>query len=317
MNTPGIPLRIATFGVGLTLVFGAAVGIGALIGPVGTTAAASHEETHTAQRSADSPLEASDQPPGGLMVSQSGYTLQLERSRLRPGRQQVEFSISGPEGEVLRDYAVEHEKELHLIAVRRDFAGFQHVHPIRDESGTWSVELDLTPGSWRLFADFRASGAESLTLGTDLIVTGDAAGPAPEPAGEIRVAGVEGYQVTLEGDLRPGSHSQLRLNVRRGQQPVTDLQPYLGAYGHLVALREGDMAYLHVHPEGGPEDGRTQPGPDISFVAEVPSQGRYYLYLDFRHRGKVRTAPFVLDAGGVTSADVTDVETDDEDGHDH
>ena len=88
----------------------------------------------------------------------------------------------------------------------------------------------------------------------------------------------------------------LTLTVSRHGAPVTDLQPYLGAYGHLVTLREGDLAYLHVHPGGEPGDGQTKPGPDVEFGAEVPSAGRYHLYLDFRHDGVVRTAPFTLEA---------------------
>ena len=55
-------------------------------------------------------------------------------------------------------------------------------------------------------------------------------------------------------------------------------QPYLAAYGHLVALREGDLAYLHVHPEGEPGDGRTPAGPQIQFVAEVPTANSYRAY---------------------------------------
>jgi hypothetical protein len=81
--------------------------------------------------------------------------------------------------------------------------------------------------------------------------------------------------------------------------PVTDLQPYLAAYGHLVALREGDLAYLHVHPEGTPGDGKTAAGPGIGFVAEVPSAGGYRLFLDFQHDGVVRTAEFTVDTAGT------------------
>ena len=88
----------------------------------------------------------------------------------------------------------------------------------------------------------------------------------------------------------------LTLTCPEDGQPVTDLEPYLGAYGHLVALREGDLAYLHVHPGGEPGDGTTQPGPDIEFGAEVPSAGGYHLYLDFKHDGVVRTAQFALEA---------------------
>src|SRR5438477_3662407 len=61
-------------------------------------------------------------------------------------------------------------------------------------------------------------------------------------------------------------------DVPGGLQVAQDgyLQPYLGAYGHLVALRDGDLAYLHVHPDGAPGDGRTAAGPDVVFHAEVP-----------------------------------------------
>jgi hypothetical protein len=108
---------------------------------------------------------------------------------------------------------------------------------------------------------------------------------------------VDGYAVTVDGDLRPGTSSRLTLTVTKDGVPVTDLQPYLAAYGHLVALRDGDLAYLHVHPDGAPGDGRTQAGPRIVFHVEVPSTGPYRLFLDFQHDGVVRTAAFTAAAG--------------------
>jgi hypothetical protein len=69
----------------------------------------------------------------------------------------------------------------------------------------------------------------------------------------------------------------------------------------LVALRAGDLAYLHVHPEGTPGDGVTKPGPGVVFYAEVPSSDRYHLYLDFKHEGVVRTAAFTLTGSGGTA----------------
>jgi hypothetical protein len=113
-------------------------------------------------------------------------------------------------------------------------------------------------------------------------------------------AEVDGYTVRLDGELLPGQESELTLSVSRDGEPVTDLQPYLAAYGHLVALRDGDLAYLHVHPAGEPGDGRTQPGPDITFYASVPSSGDYRLFLDFQHDGVVRTAEFTARAGDPT-----------------
>ncbi|MCT4574097.1 hypothetical protein N3930_44920, partial [Bacillus thuringiensis] len=80
---------------------------------------------------------------------------------------------------------------------------------------------------------------------------------------------VDGFDVTLDGDLTAGASSPLTLAVTRDGAAVTTLEPYLGAFGHLVALREGDMEYLHVHAEGeDPVSGETS-GPEISFMAEA------------------------------------------------
>lgn len=126
--------------------------------------------------------------------------------------------------------------------------------------------------------------------------------PAPS-----RVATVDGYEVHLTGELSPGRGSPLVLTVSRDGRPVTDLEPYLGAYGHLVALRGGDLAYLHVHPDGEPV-----PGPEIRFVAEVPSADTYRLFLDFAHAGAVHTAEFTVPTSGLAP-----VEQHADDGHGH
>jgi len=288
------PLRIAAFLAALAAVFGVAVAVGNTVGPVAPAeegAEAGHGDGHASEGAAPT-----NEIPGGLMIAQDGYTFRLDDPSKRPGRAvPVSFTITGPDGEPVTEYDVEHEKKLHLIAVRRDFAGFQHVHPRLAADGTWSTDLDLTPGQWRLFADFTATGAHGLTLGADLSVSG-----RHEPAHddvETRTATVDGYTVTLDGDLRAGADAKLTLRVERDGEPVTDLEPYLGAYGHLVALREGDLAYLHVHPDGTPGDGSTEPGPEVVFFAAVPSDGAYRLFLDFKHEGKVRTAAFAVGAG--------------------
>ncbi|MBH5338768.1 hypothetical protein IHE55_29915 [Streptomyces pactum] len=228
-----------------------------------------------------------------MSVSENGYTLEFDSTILPAGVQTVSFRVTGPDGRAVTAFVPEHEKELHFIAVRRDTAGFQHVHPVRDEKGTWSVELALEPGDWRFFTDIHPAGHDgTMTLGIDVAV----AGPYdPRPLPEVdRTARVGEYTVVLDGGLVPGEASALTLTVSRNGHPVTDLEPYLAAYGHLVALRVGDLGYLHVHPEGEPGDGTTAPGPEIAFMAVAPSAGTYRLYLDFQHDGSVRTAEFTV-----------------------
>jgi len=92
------------------------------------------------------------------------------------------------------------------------------------------------------------------------------------------------------GNPAAGEPAPLVFTVTRDGQPVEDLAPYLGAKGHLVALREGDLAFLHVHPE---EDHEVA-AEEIEFDATFPTPGRYRLYLQFKHDGAVRTARFTV-----------------------
>ena len=293
--------KVAGFLIALGAVFGIALGVGKAVGPTTEPEPVASHGGHDDASTATTAADEDEKPPGGLMVSQNGYTLTLADQPARPGRDVgVSFTINGPAGKPVTRYDVEHEKKLHLIAVRRDFTGFQHVHPELGSKGVWSTTLNLTAGQWRLFADFRATDADAITLGTDLAVDGDYQPAAA--ADDSRTAKVDGYTVTLDGDLTPGADSKLTLDVSQDGKPVTDLQPYLGAYGHLVTLRGGDLAYLHVHPDGTPDDGKTRPGPEVVFYAAVPSRGTYHLYLDFKHDGVVRTAAFILSTKKSTGA---------------
>jgi hypothetical protein len=308
--------RLLVFGVALVALFAGAVGIGRAVGPVETTTSDDHGDTdwdggHGAGEPDTDEAEATAFPKG-LMVSRDGYSFRLAEPTAPAGSAvAVRFTIQGPDGSPVTRYDVEHEEDLHLIAVRRDFSGFQHVHPEMAPDGTWTTDLDLTAGEWRLFADFKATGADALTLGNDLAVRGRYL-PVETPSTDSLTSNVDGYTVSLDGDLVAGQDAKLTLTVTRDGEPVTDLQPYLGAYGHLVALRAGDLAYLHVHPEGAPGDGVTEPGPDVVFYAEVPSPDRYHLYLDFKHDGVVRTAAFsVTGSAAAAPASPHDEESED------
>jgi len=315
-----VPTKLVGFLAALVAVFVGAVAIGRAVGPVEQDAPSTAAQ-HTGMPGMQTSDSAVASVPKGLMVSQDGYTFRLAPTSAVAGAAiPVSFAIVGPDGSPVTEYDVEHEKELHLIAVRRDFTGFQHVHPQMAADGTWTTTLDLTAGQWRLFADFKATGAAAaITLGNDLAVRGTYQ-PATATT-EVRTATVDGYTVTLDGDLVAGDEARLALKVTRDGAPVTDLEPYLGAYGHLVALRSGDLAYLHVHPEGTPGDGVTAPGPDVVFFAKVPSPGRYHLYLDFKHEGVVRTAAFTVSGSGSTTSassdNGSDNGSDDESGTDH
>ena len=224
------------------------------------------------------------QPVRGLGVVEDGLRVVVDHPELPRGRTQtLRYRVVDERGRTVRDFDVAHERRMHLILARRDLTGFQHLHPKQLTDGTWTTRVRIEdPGSYRLFADFARDG-ESTTLATDLRVDGPAdLRPLPAPATAARSD--HGYDVALE---REGS--QLRFTVSRDGETV-HTEPYLGAGGHLVALREGDLAFLHVHPsEHGDEGGHDD---SIAFETEFPTAGRYRLFLQFKHEGRVHTVAF-------------------------
>ncbi|MFF7093107.1 hypothetical protein ACFY9A_12015 [Streptomyces rubradiris] len=297
MNTG---LRITAYAAALAAAFGIAYGVGGGVGEISLRTESAAHDGHTGATPGGKPAAGPGPAaaPGGLQTSERGYTLDLKTPAVTAGRKTgLRFAVvRDATGRPLTAYQEEHTKELHLVIASRDLTHYRHLHPTRAADGTWSAPLTLPrAGVYRVFADFTPDGGEGLTLSADLTASG-AYTPAPLPA-PATTAEVDGYQVSLRGRLSPGRDSELTLGVTRDGKPVRDLQPYLGAYGHLVALRSGDLGYLHVHPGGEPGDGRTRPGPNISFTTTAPSTGTYRLFLDFKHAGRVHTAAFTVRAG--------------------
>lgn len=314
------PARLAAYGLAVATAFAGAWGIGQAVGEPPTEPApepmtehgedadhgttTGHDEEDTAMdghdgHEADATGALPDSTSAGLQISQDGYTFHLMQTPTTVGAEAtLAFHILGPDGDPVTEFDIAHEQPLHLIVANRSLTAFQHVHPAMDADGLWTIPLTLeSGGAYRAFADFAPTGGDPLTLGADVLVAGDATpAPLPEPA---PTASVDGYEVALNGTLTAGSGEELTFTVTRDGRPV-ELEPYLGAYGHLVVLRAGDLAYLHAHPEGAePEPGRTG-GAKVGFHTTAPSVGAYRLFLDFQVDGVVHTAAFTVEAGSTT-----------------
>jgi hypothetical protein len=293
--------KLGAYGLVLAVALGGGALVGKAVGPVDDPDPAAHdgEGEHRAAagdaHTTGAPEGAADLVPAGLQTAEDGYVLDAAETILpAPSADDFRFRILGPDGTAVRDFEADHERELHLIVVGTDLASYAHLHPERGGDGTWSVPLGpLAPGTYRAFADFAVAGGPELTLGVDIAVPGEAAySPLPAAAG---VATIDGYDVTVTGAPVAGEAAELALTVSRDGRPVDDLEPYLGAFGHLVAIRSGDLGYLHVHPLGDEPPGpAARGGPDVRFAVEVPSPGDYRLFFDFSHGGTVRTASFTV-----------------------
>ncbi len=291
----GARTKLAAYGALLAASFAAAAGVAAAVGPIDTSDG-SHNE----------PATPPDHDVGGGRPHLPGISIDADGFRLVPATSSLaadadaaySFRIVGADGDTVTDFDVTHERKLHLIVVSRNLVDYHHLHPTQDTDGVWTVDIPALPaGSYRVFADTRPTGGDGITLGTDLAVgagVADTHGAVASPAGQTTVT-VDGYEIELSGTPTVGE-STLTFSVHGdGQAIVPD--PYLGASGHLVALRAGDLAFLHVHPLGD----ATRQAPDIRFAAGFPTPGTYRLFLDVSIDGEVRTAAFTIEVPETAS----------------
>ena len=289
----GTAARLGGFVVALALVFGAAwwagTGVpGALVPP----APASDE--HAGDLPGGPTLEIES---AGLVSASAGYTLVPRgETTFKPGVPgELAFVVTGPNGLPVTAFDTKDEQQLDLVVVGRDGAAFQHLHPAMDPDGVWRVPLTLpAAGVYRAYADFVATGGPALVLGIDLFVPGRFV-PAEFPSS--RTAHVAGYDVRLDADLVAGGTSPVFVAIDRDRVPVTDIEPYLGALGHLVVLRQSDLAYLRTAPMAPEAMPAHLTGPGLAFAVEVPAAGEHRLFLEFKHRGVVHTAEFTVRTG--------------------
>jgi hypothetical protein len=234
----------------------------------------------------------------GLAAEYNGYAMASVTAMMPAGRiTDYRFTITGPDGKPVTNFVVEQTQRLHFYAIRSDLTGFQHVHPTLASDGTWTATLAaLRPGTWRLYASFvpntgSASG-QQIVLSRAVQVPGRAvtvAVPAPSPS-----TTVDGYTVTVKGNLTANKTSPLTVTITRDGRPVTNLQPYLDTYGHLTAFHEGDLAFAHLHPDTKVDGGHG--GPTLPFHAELSRSGNWRLFLQFQTAGTVHTAAITVHA---------------------
>lgn len=225
----------------------------------------------------------------GTRASAAGLTLEPKHASFSPGQTaQWQLRVVNRMNMAVTKFERDQTKLMHLIIVRSDLTDYQHVHPVLGRAGIFTIDLRLPrPGSYRAIADF-TTGGRRYALGVSIQVPG--AGKQASLPAESMHATTDGFSVeTTHGDPKAGSETEVRFTIRRNGRPVTALVPYLGAYGHLVALHKADLAYSHVHPTSEERSKGL-----ISFVAEFPTRGAYRLFLQFRTSSGVHTAPFTV-----------------------
>jgi Cu+-exporting ATPase len=256
-------------------------------------------------------MEETDVPP--VSPHDAGLAVDLDvPGEIRAGEPTtITVTVRDAEsGEPVDDLVRTHQVWMHMILTRSDLGTFAHIHPEpTGEDGQMRVTATFpTGGTYQVHTEFRQQGQMADVLDEhDVRVAGDVPARTPVPATDVREQVVDGVRIQLDGEPHVGETTDftLRFSDAATGAPVEDLQPYLGAAGHVVVMRADGSMFGHRHAETYDDQGRpvnalpgTEFGPELDLHVRFEIGGAYRLWAQFALAdGTVVTAPFVVHAG--------------------
>ncbi|MBH5316324.1 hypothetical protein I6N90_00695 [Paenibacillus sp. GSMTC-2017] len=206
----------------------------------------------------------------------------------------ITVQIQDTEGKSIEEFDINHEKKLHLIAVSKDLSYFDHIHPEYKGNGQFEITTSFpSGGDYKLFADYIPTGGAATTKSEWIKVEGNDVEQVPIKASDEHSVIVDGVEIELENN-HPEAGKAIELNFKlsdaTSKDPITDLEPYLGAVGHVVILSEDSEQYLHVHPME-----EKAKGPNAKFMTTFPNSGVYKIWGQFQRNGKTFISAFVVE----------------------
>ena len=263
---------------------------------------------------------------------------QLEREDLHEYK--VDFAPSGPavagkpvgmaftiryagNNQLVRNYEVIHERLVHLLMVTEDLSWFEHQHPVRGKDGifrlTWAFPR---PGRYRLYVDFTPSDGDNQVIPVALNVGGGPHRDLPLRTDQAATKQVGNYRVTVKvqpGTVQTEKTAALTFTIRDRQgRPVRNMQPFIGAPGHLIAISRDGKQVVHTHSLQGAAQGEeggiritpemvTERGPNFSFKLTLPTEGLYRVWGQFLHNNRVVTVPYTFRVAPLWAAEARPV----------
>jgi catechol 2,3-dioxygenase-like lactoylglutathione lyase family enzyme len=215
------------------------------------------------------------------------------------GISRLKISVREPDGDVrVTSFATVHERLLHLFVIDRTLQFFRHVHPDPMADGSFDLRENIPPGEYVVIADFLPQGGVSQMVQRAVVSPGYKGPLFPKPpdlsADVATERIVDGVRVQIHAEaLKAGREGVLRFTLSDAvtHASITDLEPYLGAPGHVLIVSPDLTEADHLHPEEA-----VATGPSLTFRPLVAAGGFYKLWLQFQRKSVVTTVPFAVRA---------------------
>jgi hypothetical protein len=199
---------------------------------------------------------------------------------------------------VVTRFETMHERLLHLFVVSGDLSYFDHVHPAKARDGAFEIALTLPkPGAYRLVADVLPSGGTPQALQHTIVTSGRLTRAVPAPPSisaeilEARAAGIQARLVPENARVGDDTHFVVELADAGTGEPIADLQPYLGAWGHMLVASADLEDIVHSHPL---VEETTPGGPRITFHTLLARAGWYRVWTQVQRGGRLVTFGFTV-----------------------
>jgi hypothetical protein len=204
------------------------------------------------------------------------------------------IDIQDSTGKPVNKFDIFQEKIMHLIVVRDDLQFFDHIHPEYKENGRFEVTANFPEsGNYTLFSDYKPAGNKENVSLMNITIPGTV--PLPKNLEKFtKTKTISDTKINLnisEKNIKAGQAVMLSFDLKDNKnQPIKDLQPYLGEKGHLVIIKSSSPLtssdYIHAHAIKNTPDGK------IEFHTKFPKPGTYKMWMQFNRNGQIKTADF-------------------------
>ena len=204
------------------------------------------------------------------------------------------IEVRDKEGKPIANFDKFQEELMHLIVVSDDLQYFNHIHPTYKGNGRFEVQADFPySGGYTLFSDYKPAGKAEQVSVLKVQVPGQTPAPSKVDMATTKTLGNTKANLKLsQPQIKAGQDVNLIFNLQdaSSNQPLKDLQPYLGERGHLVILKQSSLLtkadYIHAHAL------KDTPAGEVHFMTSFPQPGKYKLWGQFNRNGQIVTADF-------------------------